>query len=159
MVACAPAPARLTPAHRAAIVDSVQVMLTAWRDAFNTMEFARAATFYSTDPEFRWFEEGELKYRSAREIADAMTAERPGFRSFALSLIEPQVTPLAPGVAVVTMNFAQKMTDTSGKLLGFAGAVSATVVHADSGWRFLVGHAALLVPPVDTAKKGNGRRT
>jgi ketosteroid isomerase-like protein len=156
--ACQAVSRPLTAAHRAAIVDSVQTMLTAWRDAFNGNDFARAAAFYSNDPAFRWFENGELKFRSGSEIGDSMKAEAPGFRSLALSLIEPQITPLAPGVAVVTTNFAQKITDTTGQVIGLAGAITTTVVHGDGGWKFLVGHVSLVTPSSDTARKAKGRR-
>lgn len=159
VAACSsPGPA-LTAAHRAAIVDSVRGMLTAWQEAFNARDFARAAAYYSNDPEFRWFENGELKFRSGREIGDTMRANAPGFRSLALSLITPEITPLAPGVALVTTNFAEKITDTTGQMTGFAGAISMTLVHADSGWKFLSGHSSLVAPLPDTASKANRRRT
>jgi ketosteroid isomerase-like protein len=148
----------LTLEHRRAIVDSVQTMLTEWRDAFNAKDFTRAATFYSNDPDFRWFENGELKFRSGKEIGDTMNAEAPGFRSLAVSLVEPQITPLAPGVAVITTNFAEKVTDTTGEMTGFAGAISMTVVHGDAGWRFLVGHVSLVLPQADSSAKGRGRK-
>ena len=159
VVACAAPRPTLTVEHRRAIVDSVQTMLTTWRDAFNAKDFERAATFYSNDRDFRWFENGELKFRSGAEIGDTMKAEAPGFQALAISLIEPQITPLAPGVAVVTTNFAEKITDTAGQTVGFAGAISMTVVHADSGWKFLVGHVSLVMPLLDSARKGKGRRT
>lgn len=159
LCAC-PAPSTsLTVEHRAAIVDSVQTMLTGWRDALNARDFPRAANFYSSDPAFRWFEDGELKYRSRKEIGDAMIAMAPGFRAFTVTLIEPDITALAPGVAVVTTNFAQKMTDTSGQTAGFAGALSFTVVHADSGWKFLVGHTSSVVLHADTLAKFKGRKS
>lgn len=157
--ACHAAPAALTAEHRGAIVDSVQAMLAAWRDAFNAMDFARAAAYYSNDPEFRWFENGELKFRSGKEIGDTMKAEAPGFRSLTMSMIEPQVTPLAPGVAAVTTSFAEKVTDTTGQTVGFAGAISMTVVHGDSGWKFLIGHASLVPPHADSLPRPKGRRT
>jgi ketosteroid isomerase-like protein len=156
---CRAASTRLTVEHRSAIVDSVQAVLTTWSDAFNAKDFARAASFYSNDPEFRWFENGELKFRSGKEIGDTMKAEAPGFRALALALIEPQITALAPGVAEVTTNFAEKITDTSGQMIGLAGAISMTVVHSDSGWKFLIGHVSLITPSPDTARKAKGRRT
>lgn len=156
---CRDAPPKLTAEHRGAIVDSVQTTLTAWRDAFNRMDFAGVASFYSSDPAFRWFENGELKFRSSREIGDSMKAESPGFRSLTLSLIEPEITALAPGVAEVTTNFAQKITDTTGQMIGLAGAITMTVVHGDSGWKFLVGHVSLVAPSLDTAGKAKGRRS
>ena len=74
---------------------------------------------------------------------------------------EPAVllTSSAPGVAVITTNFAEKVTDTTGTTVGFAGAISATMVHSDSGWRFLVGHTSSVVPPVDTTPKPLNHRT
>jgi ketosteroid isomerase-like protein len=147
-LACSPRPVpAFTPAHRAAIVDSVQTMLTAWRDALNRRDFASAARFYSTAPEFRWFQDGELKYRSGKEIGDSITAMAPAMRGFTISLIEPEITAIAPGVAVLTTNFAQQITDTSGTAGGFAGAITATIVHGDSGWKFLVGQTSSVIPP------------
>lgn len=157
-IACQPRPLPLTATRRTAIVDSVQTMLTAWRDAFNARDFVRVAKFYSNDADFRWFENGELKFRSGREIGDSMNAEAPGFRSFAVSLIDPEITALAPGVAVVTTNFAEKVTDTTGQTVGFAGAISMTVVHGDSGWKFLVGDVSLVSPRVDSLRNGTRRK-
>lgn len=157
--ACAPVPPSFSAAHRSAIVDSVQVMLTSWRDAFNARDFARASSFYSGDPAFRWFENGELKFRSAKELGDSMKAEGPHFQALAMSLIEPEITPVAPGVAEVTSSFAEKITDMAGQSFGLAGAMSMTVVHGDSGWQFLVGHLSVAAPVVDTARKAKGRRT
>jgi ketosteroid isomerase-like protein len=159
LAACTAQSPALTPVHRTAIVDSVQVVLTAWRDAFNAKDFARAATFYSNDPAFRWFENGELKFRTALELGDTMKTEAPRFRALTLSLIEPEITPMAPGIAEVTTTFAEKITDSAGQMTGVAGAISMTVVHGDSGWRFVVGHVSLVVPASDSGKKAKGRRT
>ena len=60
---------------------------------------------------------------------------------------------LAPGVAVVATRFAQKITDSTGVTRGFAGAMSMTLVHADSGWRFLMGHTSSVVPQEGNATK------
>ncbi|MGH7523005.1 MAG: hypothetical protein ACREK8_01735 [Gemmatimonadales bacterium] len=124
--ACQRHPTPLSADQQRLIVDSVQTMLTGWRDALDARNFTLAAKYYSNDPAFRWFEDGELKYRSGREIGDAMTAMAPAYREFTLSLIEPEITALAPGIAAVTTNFAQKMTDTTGRTVGFAGALSFT---------------------------------
>jgi ketosteroid isomerase-like protein len=157
--ACATPAPTFTATHRTAIIDSVQVMLTSWRDAFNAKDFARAASFYSNDPAFRWLENGEMKFRTAKELGDTMKAEAPRFQSLTMSLIEPEITPVAPGVAEVTSNFTQKVTDGAGQTFGLAGAMSMTVVHGDSGWKFLVGHLSVVAPVVDTGKKSKGRRT
>ncbi|HEY4100503.1 MAG TPA: nuclear transport factor 2 family protein [Gemmatimonadales bacterium] len=141
---------QFTAGHRAAERDSVAQMLDAWRGALAARDFGRAATFYSSDSAFRWFQDGELKYRSARELADTMLAMAPVVRDFGMSLIEPEITPVAPGVAIVTTNFAEKITDTTGETIGLAGALSMTAVHGDSGWRFLIGHTSSVIVPADS---------
>jgi len=70
----------------------------------------------------------------------------PSLRAMEFTLDNPQVTPLAPGVALVTTVFTQKITDTLGTVTGFAGMLTMTVIHADSGWRFLAGHTSSVIP-------------
>jgi len=142
-----------TAAHRAAIVDSVQAMLAEWRTALNAKDFAKAATFYSTDSAFRWYEDGAPTFHSARAIRDTMLAMRPGLRDFNLTLTDPEITALGPGAAIVTSEFTEKLTDTTGKVVGFAAALSVAVVHDSAGWRLLVGHNSSLRPPPDTGAK------
>jgi ketosteroid isomerase-like protein len=148
---------QFTAAHRAAERDSVAQMLDAWRGALAARDFGRAATFYSSDSAFRWFQDGELKYRSARELGDTMLAMAPTVRDFGISLIEPEITPLAPGVAIITTNFAEKITDTTGETIGLAGALSMTAIHSDSGWRFLIGHTSSVIVPDSGAPRKSPR--
>ena len=158
LVACAaPAPA-FSPAHRTAIIDSVHTLLVAWRDALNARDFARAGGYYSNDSAFRWYEDGKLAYTSAQAIRDTKKAMAPGLRGIDVTLIDPKITALGPGAAIVTVEFTEKITDTTGRLVGFAGALSLTVVHADSGWQFLVGHNSSLPPPADPTKKVRAAR-
>lgn len=159
LAACAPAPASsFTAAHKAAVVDSVKAMLDAWHAAFAALDFDRVASFYSTDSAFRWIEDGQLRYRSNAAILKEMRAVKPTLKSLDFTLGDLQISPLAPGVAIVTSQFEQKMTDTAGKTFGFAGAMSFTVVHADSGWRFLVGHASIITDrPAPVPEKPQGR--
>ncbi len=152
--ACAPHPdeAALSAAHRTAIIDSVRPVVAAWTDAMNHRDAAAAARYYSDDPAFRWIENGEIRYTSPAEVVAAMSEVFPSLRTFDLHLVEPTITPVAPGAASVTASFTQTMTDTAGKVVGIAGAVSFTMVHADSGWRILVGHSSVLaVPPARPA--------
>jgi len=150
---CAPGRrASLDDAHRSAIVDSVRSVVAAWTGAMNHRDANAAARYYADDPEFRWIENGEIRYTSPAEVAAAMNDVFPSLRSFDLHLVEPTITPLAPGAASVTASFTQAMTDTTGHVVGIAGAVSFTMVHADSGWRILVGHASVLsVPPAGSS--------
>ncbi len=141
-----PAPAALTAEHRVAMVDSVTTMLTAWREAVNARDADRIATFYAADPQFRWIEDGAVRYTSREQVAEAYKAMLLSLRAMAMTLDNPAVTPLGPGAALVTTGFAQKVTDTTGAITGFAGMLSMTVVHTDSGWQFLAGHTSSVIP-------------
>lgn len=128
------------------MVDSVQAALTAWTGAINHRDFAAASRFYTTDSSFRWIEDGQLRYRKATEIRSAMESMTPLYRDIALALTDVRITPLSPGVAAVTTEFTQKMTDTLGAVDGYAGAISMTMIDGPGGWRFLVGHTSSMVP-------------
>jgi ketosteroid isomerase-like protein len=150
LVACGRGTGRsvtLTPEHRTALVDSVRGAVSGWTDAMNHRDAAAAARYYADDPEFRWIENGQISYTSPAEVAAAMARSFAAFRSFALHLVDPTITPLAPGAASVTASFTQTMTDTTGQVTGIAGAVSFTMVDGDSGWRILVGHGSTLSVP------------
>ncbi len=156
--ACAAPTAKLTIEHRRAMIDSVQTALDNWRGAINGKRFAQAATFYSSSPDFRWYEDGQLKYRSAREVGDSMQAMTGVLQSMSFTLIEPDITPLAPGVATISTAFVQKLTDTAGSTMGYAGAITATMIDSDSGWKFLVGHTSAIPPPDSVATPKSAHR-
>lgn len=128
------------------MVDSVTSMLTAWRQAVSARNADLVAEFYADDPGFRWIEDGTVRYTSRQQVAEAYRSLAPSLRSLEFTLDNPQVTPLAPGVALVTTLFTQKVTDSLGAVTGFAGALTLTVVHADTGWRFLAGHTSSVIP-------------
>ncbi len=128
------------------MVDSVTSMLTAWRQAVSARNADLVAKFYADDPGFRWIEDGTVRYTSRQQVAEAYRSLAPSLRSLEFTLDNPQVTPLAPGVALVTTLFTQKVTDSLGAVTGFAGALTLTVVHADTGWRFLAGHTSSVIP-------------
>jgi hypothetical protein len=139
-------PTALTAEHRVAIVDSVTTMLSAWRAAVNSRDAGKMAAFYANDPAFRWIEDGTIRYTSPQQLTDAYRGQLPSLRAMELTLDDPAVTPLAPGSALVTTAFAQKVTDTLGAVSGYAGMLSMTVVHGDSGWQFLAGHTSSVMP-------------
>ena len=144
--AAAPSGQPFSVEHRAALSDSVTAALEAYRATFVARDFDRTVAFYADDPQFRWYENGELRYGSKAAVAEALRAVGAKLRALELSYFETTVTPLAPGVAAVSTRFAEKVTDSTGVLHGYAGVFSATMVHADSGWRFLVGHTSIVVP-------------
>lgn len=129
-------------AHRAAIVDSVEQRLDAFRAAVATMQADSVATFYVGDASLRWIEDGEVRYRSREEIATALREAAPFMRDAQLLYDGTMVTPLAPGVASIVTGFAQKFTTPDGSRAGFAGAITAVMVHTDEGWQFQTGHTS-----------------
>jgi ketosteroid isomerase-like protein len=155
--ACAAPTVKLTVEHRRAMIDSVQTALDSWRADVNGKRFGQAATFYSNDADFRWYEDGQLKYRSGREVGDSMRAMTGVLQTMSFTLIEPDITPLAPGVAAISTAFVQKLTDTAGQTMGYAGAITATMIDSDSGWKFLVGHTSAIPPPDSIAARKPGR--
>lgn len=159
LAACTPATPPFNAAHRAALVDSVRTTLDQWRDAFNAKDFARVASFYSSDSAFRWYENGEMKFRSAHELRDTMLAEGPRMQALSMTLVGLEITAIAPGVAEVSSGFTEKITDSAGQTFGLAGAMTMTMVHRDSAWRFLVGHLSVIPPLPDTLRAGRPHRT
>jgi uncharacterized protein (TIGR02246 family) len=128
------------------MVDSVTSMLTTWREAVSSRNADRLAGFYADDPDFRWIEDGAVRYTARQQVVAAYQALVPSLRAMVFTLDNPQVTPLGPGVALVTTVFTQKITDTLGTVTGFAGVLTLTAVHVDSGWRFLAGHTSSVMP-------------
>lgn len=142
----APAAPQFTVANAAAVADSATQALEQFRLAFSARDFDRALAFYADDPRFRWIEDGEVRYTSKAQLARALREFAAPLRSIELSFYDPVITGVAPGVATITTRFAQKISDSSGATQGFAGAMSMTMIHADSGWRFLTGHTSLVLP-------------
>lgn len=151
LLACNPGPrvteASLTSAHADAISDSVATVLASWRSAINALDVDRAAAFYLADATFRWIEDGVVRYRSRVEVAAAIRELVGSVRGTELLLDGTVITPLAPGVAAVTTGFAQKVVDRDGRVGGFAGAISAVLVHREEGWMFQFGHTSSGAPP------------
>lgn len=158
LAACTAPGTSLTVEHRRAMIDSVQHVVEAWRTAINRRDDRAVASFYANDPDFRWFEDGQLTFHSAREIGDSMKAMLGASSIISFTLTDPEVTPVAPGVAEVSAAFTERLTDSASRTIGFAGAVTLTAVHGDSGWKFLVGHTSLIPPPADTVPISLPRR-
>src|SRR5262249_30612901 len=133
-------------AHRSAIADSVRATLDQWTAAFNARDVARVTAFYATDSSFRWVENGALEFTTARQLADSMTANLPSLAGVTFRLDHPEIVALAPGVAEVVSGFTQQVVSSPADTFGIVGALTMTVVHADSGWRFLISHTSLYRP-------------
>ena len=136
------AQAALTPAHAMAMTDSARATLSSWREAINALDADRVAAHYLADSTFRWLEDGVVRYRHPLEVANAIRELAGTIQRTELLLDGTVLTPLAPGVVAVTTGFAQKVEDREGRVGGFAGAISAILVHREDGWVFLLGHTS-----------------
>lgn len=150
VTACTPAAPTFDAAHRAAMIDSIEARLTAFRAAVGTMQADSVAQFYLGDSTFRWIEDGVVRYRSRAEIATAIREAAPFMSDAELRYDGTEVTPLAPGVASIATGFAQKFTAPDGQRTGFVGAITAVMVNTPAGWVFQSGHTSSVVPPRDS---------
>lgn len=137
-----PPAATLDAARGEAIRDSVAAMLASWRTAIGALDGDRVAAHYLADTTFRWIEDGVVRYRHRLEVANAIRETAAQVRRTELLLDGTIITPLAPGVAAVVTGFAQKVEDSAGRVGGFAGAITAVVVHTPDGWVFRLGHTS-----------------
>jgi hypothetical protein len=138
---CARSEPTLSPAHAAAIGDSVGVTLAAYRTASAAGRWDSLLTFYADDPNLRWVEEGKVVADSIADFRREFAGLAPGLR------IETEYTgmviaPLAPGAASVVTGFNTRFVDSTGTKFGFGGTMTVVMVHRGARWQFLTGHSS-----------------
>lgn len=146
LAACQPTDAQLPldEARAAAIRDSVTAALAEFRTLSNAAEWDRVLPFYSASPDFRFFENGELQYRSAEDVRSALASLPPGMR-IETTYSEVEVLPVRPGLATVSATFESTAT-VSGGGFSYGGMVTMLWGHESGGWRILSGHSSAPVP-------------
>lgn len=137
-----PAAHPLTAAHVAAIRDSVQATLDAFRRYSAAGHWDSLAALYASDADFRWLEQGAVRYRSAGQVRESLRRASPA-TGIETDYWDTEIVPLAPGVATVATAFHAKFLE-SGRSTGreFAGVLDMTLVHREGGWRILIGHSS-----------------
>ena len=135
----------LTEAHAAAIRDSVAAAMQEFRDLGTAADWEAVGDFYSESPNFRFYENGALQYRSAADVRAALGAFPPGTR-IETAYRDTDVVALAPGLAHVRARFESTFTGADGSAFGFGGAVTLIWAHEAGGWRILSGHSSAPVP-------------
>lgn len=140
LVGCSSPPGFMTPAHRAALQDSVRVAM----DDFQTRSAAEPAIaiseLYSTDPAFRMYENGRLAYTSVEEIRRSLAALGPDAR-VRTEFHDPHILALGPGQALVHTGFSSTFGQGQ-EAFSFAGVMTLHWVHEGSGWRIRSGHTS-----------------
>lgn len=133
----------LTPAHAAAIRDSVTTALSAFRGQSAAGQWDSALTFYAEDPGFRWVEEGRVVADSVDDIRRELQRLPPGLR-IATEFTGLEIAPLTPGAASVVTGFSTRFLDSTGVKFGFSGMMTLAMVHRGARWQFLTGHSSTL---------------
>ena len=139
-VACT-APPMFDEAHQVAIRDSIEVFLEAFRQYSAVGNWDALLGLYADGPEFRWLEDGEVAYPSVDALRQAIAAA-PAGTQIVTTHDDVQITPLAPGVAWVSLRFASMYLDPSGRGYGLRGASTMVVRHDSTGWHIIGGHAS-----------------
>ena len=142
---CQSAHAPLTATHAAAIRDSVGAAMREFRDLGTAADWEAVGDFYSESPNFRFYENGALQYRSAADVRAALGAFPPGTR-IETEYRDTDVVALAPGLAHVRARFESTFRDADGSAFSFGGAVTLIWTHEPGGWRILGGHSSAPVP-------------
>lgn len=137
-----PSAGGLDGAHAAAIRDSVRSFLDAFSEAIGEGRTGDVARLYADDPRFLWAEDGRVTYRSAEGIRGALESVGSQFSDMETVFQDPIITPLAPGLAHLATRVRQSFARPDGQGFEFSALITATVIHADSGWRFLTGHTS-----------------
>jgi hypothetical protein len=143
-----PSPSReaLTPAHAAAIQDSVRTFLAAFAADVSAPPVGSKARdalapFYSPDvvvsTDLAPDEPVLVRTIDSLIPPDELVALPRWIKSTRFEWGTMVITPLAPGVAMFTAKYAEIVTDTTGTATSLPGLQQGVVRHGADGWRFL----------------------
>ncbi len=118
----------------------VSAFLESYLSAIEARDTARLRTFYVDDGRFVWFEDGNLKYRSADEIIAALAA-LPADTSIRTDVSDTRVVRLGRTGADASTKFRTVIGDSvSG--FQFSGVISFALEKGSDGWRIVSGHTS-----------------
>ena len=143
--ACAQPAPELSAGHAAAIRDSVSATLEAFRRYAAASQWDSMTAIYAADSGFRWLENGEVRYRSAAAIRQALS-EVPATTRIVTSYQDTEILAVAPGVASMNTRFQTQFVDSTTAPFSFGGAITMTLVHHPEGWRIVAGHTSAPIP-------------
>ncbi len=127
-------------AHQEALRDSVAHFLDVYQERSATGARDSLLEMYS-EGTLRWVEDGQVRYRSVQDIADALGALPPEARIESV-YSDVEILPLAPGTAWVVMGFQSKFVDPTGPTFAFGGTITMVLSHQAAGWQIVAGHAS-----------------
>jgi Domain of unknown function (DUF4440) len=134
--ACASSPA----ANDGEQVAAVQRFLSDWNAALAAGDRQAVRAAYSNSPDFRWHEDGVLRYRSADEVLAALDQFPPGTR-LSTTLSDITVLPLGNEKYNVSAAFKTRIGMPNGAF-EFGGVFTAVLERKGSNFAFLTGHTS-----------------
>ena len=142
LAACAPRSAPVLSADRAkAIGDSVRGALDAYADRLNAADRDSLVRFYADDPRFSWAADGQVATHSVAQVRAQLDA-LAGFKRWHVEYQHPEIVPLAPGLASLATEYRMSLGDSTGRGVGFTGALTMLWIHTPAGWKILGGHSS-----------------
>ena len=134
----------LSEDQAAAIRRGVQATLDAYREHAAAGRWEELMRLYADEPRFQWVASGIVEARSVDQIRRHFAALPPGAR-VENTFQDTEITPLAPGVAMVTTLFQTRLVDPQGGGFAFGGALTMTLIERPDGWKILNGHSSSVV--------------
>ena len=132
--------ASVQPSTANAQVADVTRFLDSWNAALAARDKVAVRAAYSESPDFRWFEDGILRYRSAEAVVAALDQFPPGTK-LDTTLADVSVLPLEGNRVHVSAGFKTRIAMPQGAF-EFSGVFTAVLERKDAGYAFLVGHTS-----------------
>lgn len=131
----------MTQEQAAAVRSGVQAALDSCREHAAAGRWEAMLRLYADDARFRWVANGVVEARSVEEIRKNFLTLPAGTR-VETTYQDPEITPLAAGVAQVLTRFQTRLVDPKGGGFSFGGILSMTLVDRGDGWKILNGHSS-----------------
>jgi hypothetical protein len=141
----------LTPAHTAALVDSVRAFaLAVARDVTREGPGAWRGHF-AKSPAFFMAAEGRVVFPTSDAATRGIQELGQVIRHIELRWGDSvRVDPLAPGLAVLAAPYYEVRVDTAGKRVEETGYFTGLAEHAVDGWQLRDAHWSVVSPPLPT---------
>jgi ketosteroid isomerase-like protein len=125
-------------------VAEVGAFLESYRGALDSRDTLALSDLYVDDGRFIWLEDGEVRYRSAADVARSLSALPDGM-SLRTEYDETSVQPVGARGASASMRFLTTMGEGS-SAFEFGGVISMTLERGPQGWRIVAGHTSTMSP-------------
>jgi hypothetical protein len=147
VAACTPAAPPFTPAHRAAVDDSVREVTARLAAEISAHGYRAFVPVMDSAPGYVWAYNGFLPFTSFDSMATwARSSPEPeGPETFAWDSV--RIEALAPGLAAVAATYSETAPDRTGNPGTERGVFTAVAVHRADGWKFTDAHTSTLPPP------------